>query len=205
MAVELVELVQALKDQTALQQERRLNALLGQDVEMRSMICDIGTDSINLDFIVGDTTEDKGEWEIQVFFDRSRFAEELLAYSYGDDVLVRGKLRSFEVEFIPTLTFDLQAIQKTGTTFDSRDDARRKAEASKCFVATACIGDPMALEVVTLRRFRDTVLIRWTLGRVFVRVYEYCSPSIAAVIVRSPVLRRLVRLWCVTPLARILR
>lgn len=201
----LADLVKTLYGKTALQKERHLKDLFGRDIEIRSMIGDVESDSVRLDFIVGGTSKDKGDWVIEVFFDKARFGEELLAYSYGDDVVVIGKLRSAKVGVLPTLTFDLQSIGKTGTTLRSRDAERQKPAGSKCFIATACAGDAMAPDVVALRSFRDNVLIRRAVGRAFVRVYNRYSPPIAIAIGRYPLLRRVVRACCITPLARVLR
>jgi hypothetical protein len=65
---------------------------------------------------------------------------------------------------------------------------------SGCFVATATYGDEDAIEVRFLRVFRDTVLLRYVLGRAFVHAYYRTSPRIALVIERSPQLKLLARL-----------
>jgi hypothetical protein len=66
-----------------------------------------------------------------------------------------------------------------------------------CFIATAAFGGPFAAEVETLRRFRDEVLARSALGRLFTRVYEMLSPPLADALARSPrgraAVRRLLR------------
>jgi hypothetical protein len=50
---------------------------------------------------------------------------------------------------------------------------------SRCFVATAVYGDVMAPEVEVFRRFREQVLNRSALGRLFVRVYWRYGPRLA--------------------------
>lgn len=42
---------------------------------------------------------------------------------------------------------------------------------SGCFVATCCFGEPMAPEIIQLRRWRDEKLINSTMGRRFVSWY----------------------------------
>lgn len=63
-----------------------------------------------------------------------------------------------------------------------------------CFIATAAFGSYMAPEVLTLRRFRDTVLMSSAPGRAFVRFYYAVSPPLAAVIADSPALRFVTRI-----------
>lgn len=71
-----------------------------------------------------------------------------------------------------------------------------------CFIATAVYDNAMAPEVVTLRKFRDDVLRKSWVGRMFIATYYKVSPPIAdwlrtqpkvSQVVRS-ILNRLVRL-----------
>lgn len=62
-----------------------------------------------------------------------------------------------------------------------------------CFVATAVYGDPMAPEVVILRRFRDNTLERYWLGRKFVAAYYKVSPPIADWLRTKPSISETVR------------
>ena len=62
-----------------------------------------------------------------------------------------------------------------------------------CFVATAAFGSPFAAEVVSLREFRDGVLLRRAAGRAFVAGYYRVSPPIAALVARFPSLAIVVR------------
>ena len=199
--MKLSELTAELAGKTTLQQDQILKRCVGREVEMRSMICDVDADSINLDFISGDTAADKRDWDIQLFFEPERFGKELLSYGYGDDVVVVATLRSSELDYLQILAFDLQRIRKTGTTLDSRDQAEAKAEASRCFIATAAYGSAAERDVLVLRSFRDDVLIKRSLGRGFVRLYERLSPSFAVQMGRRPMLRAAVR-SCIRPVAR---
>ncbi len=63
-----------------------------------------------------------------------------------------------------------------------------------CFVATAAYGSPMAGDVQTLRRFRDTRLLENAAGRLFVAAYYGLSPPAAAAIAGDARLRAGARL-----------
>lgn len=62
-----------------------------------------------------------------------------------------------------------------------------------CFIATAAYGEPWDEHVATLRRFRDTILLRTAWGRDFVNAYYRTSPPIAEAIRQRPWARSLVR------------
>jgi len=66
-----------------------------------------------------------------------------------------------------------------------------------CFIATAAYGSKMDPHVVSLRRFRDNVLLRIGPGRAFVEAYYRYSPPLAAYIAERDALRAVVRaaLW----------
>ncbi len=83
------------------------------------------------------------------------------------------------------------------------DTMNQPKKAGMCFVATAACGDPFAPEVITLSAFRDEVLLRSRMGRLFVRLYYAVSPPIAAVISRSKVLQCIAMAVLVQPVARV--
>ncbi len=68
----------------------------------------------------------------------------------------------------------------------------------KCFIATAACGAD-TIEVLTLRNFRDQFLLTNSGGRVFVNIYERLSPPMAAIIDKSPILKRITRKLIVLP------
>ena len=72
---------------------------------------------------------------------------------------------------------------------------------SQCFIATAAFENEAALEVATLRLYRDAVLTRSSLGRAFVSIYYYLSPRIARTLEDSPRGKVVVRLLLM-PLVR---
>jgi len=67
------------------------------------------------------------------------------------------------------------------------------ARSGSCFVATAVFADENAPEVVALRHWRDTRLMRSQGGLLFVHLYEVVGPSLAALVLRWPWTRRLCR------------
>jgi hypothetical protein len=62
-----------------------------------------------------------------------------------------------------------------------------------CFIATAAYGEPWEEHVLTLRRFRDSVLLRSDAGRAMVDAYYSASPPLAEAIRQRPWARAAVR------------
>jgi len=62
------------------------------------------------------------------------------------------------------------------------EDEEDEAESSECFVATAAYGDRLHPEVVALRRYRDRVMTRSSIGRVMIRAYKVAGPVLARVV-----------------------
>ena len=77
--------------------------------------------------------------------------------------------------------------------------------AGTCFIATAAFGSALAPEVVVLRDFRDTELVRRPLGRLVIRLYERVSPPMAQWIRRHPPMGSYVQRLCLSPFVWILR
>ena len=63
-----------------------------------------------------------------------------------------------------------------------------------CFIATAAFGTPMAQEINTLRRFRDSKMEPSPIGRHFVTFYYTTSPPVAKIIARNKWMKAFVRL-----------
>lgn len=64
---------------------------------------------------------------------------------------------------------------------------------SRCFIATAAYGSPLALELKYLRNWRDRRLIQSFIGNGFVNIYYKISPAIAKIINRIEFLKSIVR------------
>jgi hypothetical protein len=69
-----------------------------------------------------------------------------------------------------------------------------------CFIATAAYGTPTAEQINVLREFRDVVLLRNTLGSLFVALYYRLSPPVADFVAGNEVVRTLVRELLVDPI-----
>ena len=66
-----------------------------------------------------------------------------------------------------------------------------KEKKSYCFIATACYGDYDAPEVLILREYRDDVLLKTLLGRIFTKLYYAISPFFTKYISSSPFLKKI--------------
>lgn len=64
---------------------------------------------------------------------------------------------------------------------------------SNCFIATAAYGTPLAQEINTLRRFRDSKMEPNLIGRNLILLYYSLSPPLARVIARSKNMKAFVR------------
>jgi Leucine-rich repeat (LRR) protein len=62
-----------------------------------------------------------------------------------------------------------------------------------CFIATAAFGSPMERHVTMLKNFRDSYLLPWAPGRIFVRSYYKYSPPVAHFISKHETLKAAVR------------
>lgn len=64
---------------------------------------------------------------------------------------------------------------------------------SRCFIATAAYGTPMAEEIEILREFRDEYLLIRPMGKALVEFYYMVSPPIAEIITEHPSLKPIMR------------
>jgi hypothetical protein len=109
---------------------------------------------------------------------------------YRDNMgnIPEGRAAKLVLENFGTLpVFDL--IRKHAATYGTPTPPAKTG----CFIATAAFGDINSNQVVTLRSFRDEVLLQSRIGRLAVRIYYSVSPTIAAHIERSPSKRAVTR------------
>jgi hypothetical protein len=72
---------------------------------------------------------------------------------------------------------------------DEQDDRQQSVDRT-CFVATAAYRDPLHPDVVFLRSVRDTVLVHYLLGRIFIAAYWKIGPILARPVSRSLLLAK---------------
>jgi len=83
---------------------------------------------------------------------------------------------------------------------DDTSDSVSVTAVDPCFIATAAYNTPQADEIDVLRDFRDNVLKKHAVGRLFTKMYYTTSPPIANWIRRSQQRRQVVRKYFVEPL-----
>ena len=84
-------------------------------------------------------------------------------------------------------------------------EAEMKKSSGGCFIATAVYGSELADEVICLSRFRDEVLLKNSLGRVFVDGYYRISPPIADWIAGRRFIKSIIRYLLIRPLVEVVR
>lgn len=73
---------------------------------------------------------------------------------------------------------------------------------SKCFIATAAYGSPLAQEVIILKNFRDNVLLKSFAGKLFVYTYYIISPPIASMVKKSDFLKTITLKYVLSPVLK---
>jgi len=71
--------------------------------------------------------------------------------------------------------------------------AKKNTKVSKkednCFIATATLDDINHPYVYTLRQYRDSILSQSSIGKIFISIYYFLSPSLAKLISRNQALK----------------
>jgi hypothetical protein len=118
-----------------------------------------------------------------------RFEGDLMApLDLGDQVTISGQMQQGVMDCEQIIDQNGAVIGKTG-----------------CFVVTAACGDEHAVEVQTMRAFRDRVLMRTAGGRTFVRLYWRVGPIAAAWMRKRRWLCRCIRMVLIKPACAVAR
>jgi hypothetical protein len=78
-------------------------------------------------------------------------------------------------------------------------------DSNACYIATVCYQSNNAKEVIILRKFRDSVLRRYYLGRVFIKIYYATSPMLARHIANTTILKNFIKKCILNPLIYVIQ
>ena len=70
----------------------------------------------------------------------------------------------------------------------------------KCFITTVTYGTVMQNDVIQLQRFRDQVLLKSLLGKLFVSTYYFLSPPIAKLVSGKNFLHKVIKTIVIIPI-----
>lgn len=79
------------------------------------------------------------------------------------------------------------------------------SNSTECFIATATYGSSFAPEVIIFRQFRDEMLIKSKVGKLFVNIYYSLSPPFAGLITKNPLLKSFILKALLTPILRLIK
>lgn len=98
----------------------------------------------------------------------------------------------------------LETAKNLDPNFTPDTVVQSRGRQSKCFVVTATYGHRHHPTVARFRRFRDQVLLEYSLGRALVSVYYVVGPYAALGIERSRLLQKATRWALVEPVSKII-
>ncbi|MFA5389189.1 MAG: PKD domain-containing protein [Candidatus Omnitrophota bacterium] len=140
------------------------------DTDEDGIVDDSGIDELTLDAYWYDESEE--EWKIL------------------SDVLLFPKENIVTIKTNHFTVFGIAGVEKEKENIGSGDDA---SDETKCFIATAVFDSPSAREVIALRAFRDTYLLKSKVGQELVYLYYNFSSPIADYIKHRPLLKAFLR------------
>ena len=102
---------------------------------------------------------------------------------FRDNVLLFEMYLSDIISLIENSSLPKNSIQKlksTSTFQDKEGEKTSKKTKEGCYIATMVYRDYEHPQVVILRNYRDNVLLKSKLGRLFVKIYYFISPSLVS-------------------------
>ncbi len=100
---------------------------------------------------------------------------------------------SFELISIENITNEVNLYCKNWSLERDKIEESKKKKESGCFIASACYGNYDSPEVKILRNYRDNVLVKSLRGKIAVKIYYLLSPPLARMILKSEMLKRVIR------------
>lgn len=103
--------------------------------------------------------------------------------------LIEGRLEAGKQRI--EIDVDVPSFTSFSSEFTDACDRSVAQSKSACFIATATYGSPLDPRVVELRQFRDQFLVTSICGEFLGRFYYALSPTLARVVRRSAILRKI--------------
>lgn len=213
---ELIEELGYKSGLTSIQREEKCKALIGIEIEIIDEISDISEIFISLYNRGGgqedpyDSYYDSDYLYYHIYYNKEKFEKQLATYSVGDKVNIKAKINVLTSKgtFHTKCDLELLSIVKINSKnerekIEKEEDEHKKG--SGCFVATACYGNFDAPEVIVLRHYRDSKLLKTFFGKVFVQSYYSISPFFATLILKSELLKKIIRKYFLVPIVTKLR
>ncbi len=191
---------------TSIQKKDFEKDFANKETEIKREKSSLKGEIIETTFRVLDVKEDgRNKWEIRLIkeFSNEMFDSTFFYVSYnsrinefneivfkltkGDFVIVKMEIVSYQT----SVSGKLIDIQKTSN--------------KQCFIATVCFDSFDSKEVVLFRRFRDEVLTKSSLGRVFISVYYTLSPRVSVFIGNNILLKSFFKNIILFPLYQLIR
>ncbi|MBN8835592.1 MAG: hypothetical protein BGO53_02260 [Sphingobacteriales bacterium 39-19] len=127
----------------------------------------------------------------KIYIKSTEYAKGCIYEIHVDDELNHKiVLTTLDGNFLESMnTFFSKALE---INFSGKFDPK-KEENKNCYIATLCYGNQDAVQVLTFRDYRDKVLNKSFLGKIFVRVYYNISPKLIPYLKNKEQINKLIR------------
>lgn len=102
---------------------------------------------------------------------------------------LRNEQRTFKLNRIEKIRLVDNSYNSDWVANPSFGDTKK----SSCYIATMAYGDYEHPQVIVLRKFRDSVLKKYFIGKLFVNLYYFISPKIVLVLKNNNTINRIIR------------